>query len=165
MESCIGCVTIVLNILPFAHYGWCARDPYTFNVLMLVSAIVTTLSSCVLICAREKRRATLTYVCTQTVELILYTIILVSIMCDYLRMRFVIGRNDLNLIGRSDLNLLLLLCMHFTLFIFAKPLLIIGSSKCVCPILVAPPDENRMAIKDDAPPSYESLGFPPKSDD
>ena len=79
-----------MNILPFAHYGWCARDPYTINVLMLVSAIVTTLSSCVLICAREKRRATIIYVCTQTVELILYTIILVSIMCDYLRMRFVI---------------------------------------------------------------------------
>jgi hypothetical protein len=151
MESCIGCVTIVMNILPFAHYGLCARDPYTFNVLMLVSAIVTTLSSCVLICAREKRRATLIYVCTQTVELILYTIILVSIMCDYLGMRFVIGR--------SDLNLLFLLCMHFTLFTFAKSLLIIDVTSH------APPDENRMAVKDDAPPSYESLGFPPKSDD
>src|SRR5579864_9015494 len=154
MESCLGCLTIVLNILPFVHYGWYARDPYTFNVLMLVSAIVTTLSSCVLICAREKRRATLIYVCTQTVELILYTIILVSIMCDYLGMRFVMGR--------SDLNLLLLLCMHFTLFIFAKPLLIFG----VTTLLIigvtthAPPDENRMAVKDDAPPSYESLGFP-----
>jgi hypothetical protein len=150
MESCIGCLTIVMNILPFVHYGWYARDPYTFNVLML-----TTLSSC----AREKRRATIIYVCTQMVELTLYTIILVSIMCDYLRMRFVIGRNDL--------NLLLLFTIHFTLFIFSKPLLIIGVTlpKIIGVTSRAPPDENRMAIKDDAPPSYESLGFPPKSDD
>ena len=121
MESCIGYLTIgIMNILPFVHYGWCAHDPYTFNVLMLVSAIVTTLSSCVLICAREKRRATIIYVCTQTVELILYTIILVSIMCDY-GMRIVIGISDL-----------LLLCMHFTMFIYTKALLIIVTSVSLC---------------------------------
>jgi hypothetical protein len=120
MESCLGCLTIVLNILPFAHYQLSARDPYTINVLMLVSAIVTTLSSCVLICAREKRRATIIYVCTQTVELTLYTIILVSIMCDY-GMRIVIGISDL-----------LLLCMHFTMFIYTKALLIIVTSVSLC---------------------------------
>jgi hypothetical protein len=54
------------------------------------------------------------------VELTLYTIILVSIMCDY-GMRFVIGISDL-----------LLLCMHFTMFIYTKALLIIVTSVSLC---------------------------------